>query len=355
MKALIAAGGRGTRLRPITYSLNKHLIPLVNKPLIVYALEKIAEVGIVEVAINVNEGDTSLQELIGDGSAWGLQVTFIEQVGGALGVAHVIKNAQEFLGDDSFVFYLGDNIILGSIVDFVKGFEESQSTAFLALSKVPDPERFGVPEIDSEGNITRVLEKPENPPSDFAVTGIYCYTSAVHEAVNGVAMSDRGELEISDVHSWLIDNGKKVSYQVVDGWWKDTGKPLDMLEGNSLLMNLVDDYNGAAIVDDAVKITGAVHIGNGAKILGNTVIEGPVVIGENAVIENATLKPYACIGNGTSVRGATIEETIVMDDAVIHHTMHIKHSIIGHNATIVDHQKNDGYKMILGENTTIEL
>lgn len=355
MKALIAAGGRGTRLRPITNTLNKHLIPLANKPMLFYALEKVAEAGIVEVAININEGDIELPKAIGDGSRWGLQVTYIEQQGGALGVAHVIKNAQEWLGDDSFVFYLGDNIILGSIVGFVQAFEESDADAFLALSKVPDPERFGVPEIDSDGNIVRVLEKPANPPSEYAVTGIYCYKKSVHQAVNNIAASGRGELEISDVHSYMIDHAMRVSYQVVEGWWKDTGKPLDLLEGNALLMDLLKSDSAAAVIDDSVTQEGTVTIGGGAKILGNTQLIGPVVIGENVVIENAIIGPHAAVGNECSIRDAKIEQSIVMDNATIHHDIHIKHSLIGHNATIVNHQQNDGHKMIIGENSTIEL
>lgn len=355
MKALIAAGGRGTRLRPITNTINKHLIPLANKQMIFYALEKIAEAGITEVAININEGDKELPAAIGDGSQWGLNVTFIEQKGGALGVAHVIKNAKEWLGDDSFVFYLGDNIILGSIVEFVEAFKESDADAFLALSKVPDPERFGVPEIDENGNITKVLEKPEVPPSEYAVTGIYCYKSNVHDAVEGIAASDRGELEISDVHSHMIENGKKVSYQVVEGWWKDTGKPLDLLEGNALLMDLIEgDVHGE--VADSVTQEGMVSIGEGSVISGDTKLIGPVIIGKNVTITNAVIGPHAAIGDNSSIQDAKIEQSIVMDNATIHHDIHIKQSLIGHNASIVNHNnQEDGHRMILGENSLIEL
>src|SRR3989338_8858943 len=201
MKALIAAGGRGTRLRPITYSMNKHLIPVANKPMIYYALEKIAQAGITEVAININEGDGTIEKDVQDGSRFGLHITYLEQNGGALGVAHIIKNAQEWLGDDSFVFYLGDNIVLGSLKPLVEHFQKSNANAYLALSAVSDPERFGVPVINDKGEITAVIEKPQHPPSQYAVTGVYCYDKSVHEAIAHQLPSERGELEISDTHT----------------------------------------------------------------------------------------------------------------------------------------------------------
>jgi glucose-1-phosphate thymidylyltransferase len=357
MKALIAAGGRGTRLRPITYSMNKHLIPIANKPMIFHALEKIAEAGITEVAINVNEGDNTIQEAVGDGAQWGLRVTYIEQVGGALGLAHIIKNAQYWLDDEPFVFYLGDNIVLGSIKPFIEKFQARGANGYLALSKVPDPQRFGVPEMNAKGEIVRVIEKPLNPPSEYAVTGIYCYDASVHEAVNNIKASPRGELEISDVHTYLIEHGKTVKYEIVDGWWKDTGKPTDLLEGNRLLLENLEKQNAASRVDETADIQGKVEILEDAQILGKTVIRGPVSIGRGAIIRDSYIGPYTSIGHFCEVDGSEVESSIVMDEADIQTDKRIVDSIIGRNATIQSAHltKPAGHKMIVGENAQIEL
>ncbi|MBI2410438.1 MAG: glucose-1-phosphate thymidylyltransferase [Candidatus Kerfeldbacteria bacterium] len=358
MKALIAAGGRGTRLRPITYSMNKHLIPVANIPLIVWAIQKVVEAGITDIAININEGDTELPKAIGDGSTWNVKITYIEQVGGALGVAHVIKNAKNWLGKDSFVFYLGDNIVLGSINPFVAAFQEQHANAFLALTVVPDPERFGVPQINSAGEIERVIEKPSNPPSQFAVTGIYCFDQTVHDAIDTLHASNRGELEISDTITAVIAQGGKVKYQIVEGWWKDTGKPYDLLEGNRLLLeSMSDDRAQAKMIEDGVDIQGKVQLGNGAQLLGKTIIRGPVSIGKNAIIADSYIGPYTSIGHGTEIDGGEIENSIIMDDTDIQCSTRIVDSIIGHNVTIQNAHmtKPSGHKLMIGENSSIEL
>jgi len=200
MKALITAGGRATRLRPITYTTNKHLIPIANKPMIFYALEKVAETGVKEVGINVNPGETEIQQAVGDGSRWGLKITYIEQVGGPKGLAHIIKNAKEFLGNEPFIFYLGDNVILGSIKRFVEKFVNEHLNVLLAFARVPDPERFGVPVIQ-DGKVLRVEEKPAQPKSNFAQTGIYIYDHCIFDAVENIPPSPRGEYEISDANT----------------------------------------------------------------------------------------------------------------------------------------------------------
>jgi glucose-1-phosphate thymidylyltransferase len=359
MKALIAAGGRGTRLRPITYSMNKHLIPVANTPLINLALEKIAEAGITEVAINVNEGDRELPARVGDGAEWGLTITYIEQPGGALGVAHVIKSAQEWLNGEPFVFYLGDNIILGSIKKFIENFQKSGANGYLALSRVPDPQRFGVPEINAKGEIVRVIEKPAQPPSEFAVTGIYCFDKMVIEAVNTIQPSARGELEISDANTYIIEKGGVMKYEVVEGWWKDTGKPYDLLEGNRLLLeNLKDSRDAENVrIEDGVDIQGRVKIQEGAQLLGKTVVRGPVIIGRGAIIRDSYIGPYSAIGHQTEIDGSEIENSIIMDDADINCNKRIVDSIIGHNATIASAHlsKPSGHKLFVGENSMVEL
>lgn len=358
MKALITAGGRGTRLRPITYSMNKHLIPLANKPMIFYAIEKVAEAGITEVAININEGDVELPFVVGDGSRWGVQITYIEQQGGALGLSHIIKNAEAWLGDDSFIFYLGDNIILGSITPFIRAFEKSEADAYLALSEVSDPQRFGVPEINAAGEIVRVIEKPADPPSNYAVTGIYCYSKKIHDAVNAIQPSARGELEISDAHTYIINNGGIVKFEVVEGWWKDTGKPEDLLECNRLLLEgCTASTHSDAAVEAGVVLHGEIAIAEDVQILGKTSIHGPVVIGRGAIIRDSVIGPYTAIGKETEVSGAHIENSIIMDEADITSSSLIVESIIGHNATIQNARTTPerSHRLFVGENSIVEL
>lgn len=357
MKALIAAGGRGTRLRPITYLHNKHLIPVANKPMIHYALEKVAQAGIVEVAININPGDQELPKALGDGSVWGLKITYLEQKGGALGLSHIIKNAQDWLGDEPFIFYLGDNIILSDISQFVKEFETRKLNCMLALSYVRDPQRFGVPEINAQGEILRVEEKPEQPKSSFAVTGIYIYDKSIIEAVNAIKPSARGELEISDAHTYLIDHGYKVGYKEISGWWKDTGKPYDLLEGNQLVLSDLAQKNEADLVEESVSLQGKVSIGKGTKIFGKTFIRGPVIIGENCVLRDCYIGPFTAIGNRGEISGAEVEHSILMENVNINSNERIVDSILGMNVQVTDaHQTFPrGHKLVLGDNSSVEL
>lgn len=357
MKALIAAGGRGTRLRPITYLHNKHLIPVANKPMIHYALEKVAAAGITQVAININPGDQELPKALGDGSEWGVHITYLEQHGGALGLSHIIKNAQEWLGEESFIFYLGDNIILSDISEFVKEFEDRKLNCMLALSYVRDPQRFGVPEISATGEILRVEEKPEQPKSSFAVTGIYIYDKSIIEAVNAIKPSARGELEISDAHTYLIDHGYKVGYKEISGWWKDTGKPADLLEGNQLVLSDLASKNEAELVEETVSLQGKVSIGKGTKVLGKTFIRGPVIIGENCVLRDCYVGPFTSIGNRGEISGAEVEHSILMENVNINSNERIVDSILGMDVQVNDaHQTFPrGHKLILGDNSSVEL
>jgi glucose-1-phosphate thymidylyltransferase len=358
MKALLTAGGRATRMRPITHTLNKHVIPLANKPMLWHALEKIAECGITEVIININPGETELQRSVGDGSRWGLKLTYLEQQGGPKGLAHIIKNARPLLGDEPFLFYLGDNIILGSIKEFVKEFETRNLDCMLALSRVRDPQRFGVPVIEN-GRITKVIEKPAVPPSDFAVTGIYVYSPKVFEAVDSIAPSARGEYEISDTHTWIIEHGGEVGYREITGWWKDTGKPEDLLEGNALILNQVvteQRLDGASVHEGSL-LQGNVIVGKGTVIGPNVLVRGPVIIGEDCEISDSYIGPYTSIGNRTKVLNTEIEHSIVFDDAHIDCKKRIVDSIIGLKATIVSSQQSlpRGNKLIVGDNAVVEL
>jgi len=359
MKALITAGGRATRLRPITHTINKHLIPLANKPMIFHAIEKVVDAGITDIGININEGDRELPEAVGDGSRWGARVTYLEQKGGARGLAHIIKNAKDlgFLSGP-FLMYLGDNIVIGSIRPFVQKFVSGGYNCMLALSRVKEPQRFGVPEI-RDGRIVRVVEKPQVPPSDYAVTGIYLYDEHALAAVDSIQPSVRGEYEITDVHQYYIDRGLSVGFQEITGWWKDTGKPEDLLEGNQLLLN---ELNGVAApvegyVDPGATIQGRVQIGKRSKVGPKVMIRGPVVIGENCVIENSFIGPHTSIGNDVNILGAEIEHSIVMDQARINTPARIVDSIVGKNAVVVSEHSTQpsGHKLVVGDNAMVEL
>ncbi len=358
MKALITAGGRATRLRPITWTINKHLIPLANKPMIFYAIEKIAAVGITEIAISVNPGDTEIQKFVGDGSRWKVKITYIEQTGGPLGIAHVVNNARSFIGDEPFIFYLGDNIVLGTLNRFVEKFQREKLNCVLALSKVKDPQRFGVPEL-RDGKVVRVDEKPSVPKSDYAVTGIYVYDKNFFEAFTHITPSERGEYEISDIHTWLIENGYAVGYEEITGWWKDTGKPEDLLEGNQLLlteMNPAEMVVEGEVATSAV-IHGRVKIGKGTKIGERCLVRGPVVIGENCIIENSYIGPYTAIGDNVEIYNTEVEHSVIFDYVDINCSKRIVDSMIGQNATVLSAHATLplGNRLIVGDNAVVEL
>ena len=359
MKALILAGGRATRLRPITHTLNKHLIPLANKPMIFHAIEKVVEAGITDIGININEGDREMPLALGDGSRFGARFTYLEQRGGAQGLAHTIKNAKDsgFL-DGPFLMYLGDNIILGSIRPLVDKFIAGGYHCLLALSRVKEPQRFGVPEI-RDGKIVRVVEKPQIPPSDFAITGIYLYDRQALDAVDLIRPSWRGEYEITDVHQYYIDRGQNIGYQEITGWWKDTGKPEDLLEGNQLLLN---EMNGKPSVIEGyvhpdATIQGPVVIGKRTRIGPEVMIRGPVIIGENCEIEKSFIGPHTSIGNDVRIHHAEIEHAVVLDRVSINCDSRIVDSIIGMDASVTaaSASRPSGHKIVVGDHAMVEL
>jgi glucose-1-phosphate thymidylyltransferase len=357
MKAIITAGGHGTRLRPLTYTLNKHLFPIANKPMIFYALEKIKEAGVKEVAININEGDKDIRKVLGGGEKWNLKITYLEQKGGALGVAHVIKNAEKWLAGSDLLFYLGDNIILGSLKGMVEEFKQKKLDCLLALSQVPDPERFGVP-VMKNGKIIKVEEKPKKPQSNYVVTGIYIYSKKVLEAVNNIKESNRGELEISDAHTYLIKKGARVGYKKITGWWKDTGKPEDLLEGNSLVLSGILKSNIQGSLDKEARLEGKVIIGKGTKIGKKVLLRGPIAIGKNCKIENSSIEPYTAIADNCTIEGAEIHHSIICEGSqIINCPKRITDSLIGRNCLISSENssKPSGHRLVIGDNAQVEL
>lgn len=350
-KAILTGGGRATRLHPITTTINKHLLPLANKPMIFHAIEKVVEAGITDIYINTNPGEEELQKHIGDGGHWGVNITFFEQQGGPQGLAHVVKQAENFIGKDPFVYYLSDNILLGSITDMVRDFEKGKYDCMLALSKVSDPERFGVPVFDENDVLVDVLEKPHDPPSNFAVTGIYIYGPKLFfDAYDNIKRSARGEYEISSIHSHLLSSGKKVGHTEITGWWKDTGKHEDLLIANKLLLDVRD--SSAYVGSDVDKV----QVGIGTTIGENVTFEGPVIIGENCTLENCHIGPSVTIGSGVEIKGgARLDHSIVLSNAYVDCDRHIHHSIIGKHARLVKKDReHPGRQFFVGDKSVIE-
>ena len=344
-KAILTGGGRATRLWPITTTTNKHLLPLANKPMIFHAIEKVVEAGVEEIFINTNPGEKELFEYIGDGSRWNVKIKFYEQTGGPQGIAHVVNEARQFIGGDPFMFYLSDNILLGGVKEIIQEFNDGNYDCMLALSKVPDPNRFGVPVFDKNNKLVDVVEKPEKPSNNFAVAGIYLYGPKIFfEAFNNIKRSARGEYEISSIHSYFLKTGKKVGYKEITGWWKDTGKPDDLLLANRLLLEKTLRLRSGQ----------EKQIGAGSKLENTRIIE-PVIIGENCVLRNCVIGPNVTIGSNSKIQNAKIDNSIILDAVEIDCAIGITESLIGKEARLVKQKNNTGkHKMIIGDKTIIE-
>lgn len=353
MKALIASGGRGTRLRPITHTRNKHLIPIANKPILHYAIEAVVQAGIKELAVVVNADSEEVPRAIGDGSRWGVSVTYLPQETPG-GLAQVVGLAENFMGKEKFIFFLGDNMVVGGVRRFVDEFERSGCNCFLTLAKVKDPERFGVPELRN-GRIVSIEEKPKRPKSSYAVAGIYLYDHHIFDAVRAIRPSARGELEISDAHQELINRGLSVGYAEITGWWKDTGKPTDLLEANRLVLdNITPGIRGE--VDGTSVIAGKVLIEEGAKVI-NSVVRGPAIIGEGCVIEDAFVGPFTSIGNNTVVRKSEVEYSIILRDCrILDVRIRLEGSILGNDVEVVEGTgKPRVHRFMIGDQSRVEV
>ena len=351
MKALITAGGHGTRLRPITYTQNKHLIPIANKIMLQYAIDYVKEAGIREIGIIINANDNSIQNVFGNGENLGVEITYIHQ-DEPLGLAHVVKISQSFIGDENFIFYLGDNILVGGVKPFINDFNEMNSNCHLVLSQVSDPNRFGVAEV-IKNSIISIEEKPKSPKSDLAVTGIYIYDTNIFEAVNNIAPSKRGELEISDAHQYLIENDFDITYSEITGWWKDTGQPSDLLDANRLVLDNIQGDNNGSIRNSFVK--GEVSIGTNCQIE-NSNINGPMIIGNNSIIKDSVIGPYSSIGEECKIISSNIEYSIIMDGCNISNiSRNIKSSLLGKNVKISSSKDSNQGRYLLGDQSNIEL
>ena len=347
MKGLILSGGKGTRLRPLTYTAAKQLVPVANKPVLFYAVEDLVEAGVTDLGIVVGDTQDQIRAAVGDGSRFGARVTYIPQAA-PLGLAHAVKISEDFIGQERFVLFLGDNFIRGGIVHFVREFAESRANALILLHQVPNPQDFGVAEID-EGRVVRLVEKPREPKTDLAIVGIYMFDHHVFEATKQIAPSARGELEITDAIQYLVDHDRNVQARVVRDWWIDTGKMADMLEANRLVLETLEPQILGS-VDQRSQIYGRVVIQEGAEIR-NSTIRGPAIIGEHAQIVDSYVGPFTSIDHHCLISQAEIEHSIVMENSRIVGVSHrIEDSLIGRNVEI-NHAplKPRGYKFMLGD------
>lgn len=353
MKALVLSGGTGSRLRPITYTCAKQLVPLGNKPVLFYGIEAIAAAGITEVGIIVGDTANDIMAAVGDGSKFGINVTYIPQDSPG-GLAQCVLIAKDFLGDDEFVMYLGDNVVLGGITAFVNEFNEIKPNAMVLLNKVDDPRQFGVAEIREDGTLIRLVEKPQEPKSDLALVGVYIFDKNIHQAVASIEPSARGELEITDAIQWLIDNERIVKQHTLDSPWIDTGKLQDLLEANRIVLDEIDPRNDGD-VDASSNIEGRVVIMPGAKISGST-IRGPVVIGENVVVEDSYVGPYSSIAANSQIINSELEHSVLMEGAVIRGVTRIVDSLIGRDAICErDERQPSAYRVMIGDTSTVKI
>ncbi len=351
MKALILSGGYGTRLRPLTYSQQKQLIPVANKPVLFYAIEDVIEAGIKDIGIIVGPNKEQVIETVRSVD-WDANIEFIYQ-GEPKGLAHAILCAEEFLDNEEFVMYLGDNILRDGIVEHAKRFKELNPDALILLTEVEEPQRFGVAEFDEKGRVKRLIEKPKVPPSNYALVGVYFFKPVIIEACKNIKPSWRNELEITDAIQWLIDNGYRVEASIVTGWWKDTGKPEDILEANRLVLDEIEEKIDGLVENS--RIMGRVVIEEGAKVM-NSVVKGPCIIGRNSRIVNSYIGPYTSIGRDCIVEGTEIEDSVIMDGSVIMNAGRLVECLIGRNVRIVEeNSKPKGYRFVLGDNSSVVL
>jgi glucose-1-phosphate thymidylyltransferase len=351
MKGLILSGGKGTRLRPITHTSAKQLVPVANKPVLFYGLEALADAGIRDIGIVVGDTQAEIRAAVGDGSAWGVRVTYIEQ-DAPRGLAHAVLISESFLGDDPFVMYLGDNLLKHSIARFVQEFEREKPAAQILLARVPDPQMFGVAELQG-GRVVRLVEKPKKPTSDLALVGVYMFSKAVFESVKRIKPSARNELEITEAIQDLIDRGLEVRPHIVEGWWKDTGKLEDLLEANRLILDTID-RRIEGTVDAESRVEGKVIVERGAKIE-RSVVRGPVIIGADAHVSGAYIGPFTAIGNGVELKDTEIEHSIVLEGAKITDLgTRIEDSLIGRNVRIFRLPvRPSAYRFMLGDNSEV--
>jgi glucose-1-phosphate thymidylyltransferase len=351
LKGLILSGGKGTRLRPITHTSAKQLIPVANKPVLFYGIEAMAEAGVQDIGIIIApETGEEIRAAVGDGSRFGVSLTYIVQ-DEPLGLAHGVLTAESFLGDSPFVMYLGDNLLQGGITDLVSTFREHGPDALILLTPVPDPEHYGVAEL-SDGSVVRLVEKPPEPKTDLALVGVYMFTSVVHDAARAIKPSGRGELEITDAIQHLVDRGLRVEPHIVRGWWKDTGQLDDMLAANRLVLDTIETRVDGELIDS--QVDGRVVIEPGAR-LERSAVRGPAIIGAGTRLTDCYVGPYTAIGENCSIQNAEVEHSILLAGSTVYDLAgRMEASLLGRNVRIGrDRRQPRAYRFLVGDNSEV--
>jgi glucose-1-phosphate thymidylyltransferase len=354
MKGLILSGGKGTRLYPLTYTSAKQLIPVANKPVLVRVIESMREAGVTDIGIVVGDTASEIREAVGDGSRWDVNVTYLQQPQ-PLGLAHAVKISHQYLADERFVMFLGDNVIQGGVAQLVSEFASNGWNAQVVLTEVAEPQHYGIAELDADRHIARLSEKPRNPRSNLALVGIYMFDASIHEAVNSITPSWRGEYEITDAIQWLIEHGRVVHPYIHRGWWIDTGKPIDMLQANAFVLEDMA-HTVSGYVDRDSRVDRRVTLEQGAEII-NSVVRGPAIIGEASRIVNSYVGPFTSIYHHVELDSSEIEHSIVLEHARIIDIPHrIEDSLIGRHVELVRSPiKPRAYKMTLGDHSRVGL
>lgn len=354
MKALVLAGGKGTRLRPLTYTMAKQLIPVANRPILHYVMDQISGVGVKDVGVVIApETGQQIKEALAE-NPWGLNFSFILQEE-PKGLAHAVMVARDFLGESAFLMYLGDNLIGQDIKGFVDEFLSSNPEALILLKEVEDPRMFGVAEIDEKGNVKRLIEKPKVPPSNFALVGIYLFSPSIHEAIAEIKPSFRGELEITDAIQRLLEKGKTVRSFILKRWWLDTGKKDDLLEANRVVLDEWIRRELEGEVDEKSKIVGRVTLAKGARVERST-IRGPAIVGEGTVIKDSFIGPYTSIGKNCVIERSVLEHSVVLDGARLTSIERLEDSVIGRNAVVASGAENArALRLMIGDDAEVRL
>jgi glucose-1-phosphate thymidylyltransferase len=353
MKGLVLAGGAGTRLRPITHTSAKQLVPIGNRPVLDFGLESIADAGITTAGIIVGETHREIRAHVGDGSQYGLEITYIHQPE-PLGLAHAVLIACDFIGDDDFVMYLGDNLLTSGITDVVEQFRTGGAAAQVMLAKVTNPQQFGVAELDDTGRVVRLVEKPADPPSDLALVGVYLFSSKIIDAARAIHPAPRGELEITDAVQWLIDAGHRVDSHIVStGWWKDTGKLEDLLDANRIVLDALSPRNNGILRGSSTQ--GRVVIERDVELV-DSFVRGPAIIGHGTKLTRTFIGPYTSIAHGCEIVDSAIEHSVVLDHSIIHGVERLEDSLIGKQARVgrSDHRPR-AHRLMVGDHSQVDL
>jgi len=354
MKALILSGGKGTRLRPLTYSGAKQLVPVANRPILFYCIDNIVNAGITDIGIVISpETGNEIRETVGNGRAWNVKITYIPQDSPA-GLAHAVKISKRFLKSSSFVMYLGDNLIGTDIRKFVSTFEKKHADALILLKEVDNPRQFGVAEVTKNGTIVQLVEKPDNPPSNLALVGVYIFSSHIHEAIDRIKPSKRGELEITDAIQELILMGNRVKSFVLKDWWLDTGKKDDLLTANAIVLDEWGKKKISGTIDKASRILGRVSLGKNSSVKTST-IRGPVVIGDNTCIEHSFIGPHTSIGDNSRIINSSVEHSVILNGSEVIDVERMEESLVGRRVRIFRNHRHKALRLMVGDDSTVEV